>query len=247
MTKKIAYLTIDDAPSDDFKRKIDFLSSKQIPAIFFCTGKNMEKRPSEVINAIHKGFIIGNHSYNHIHFSYLSLKKCYEEIEKTDKIIDMLYEQANVKRPMKVFRFPNLDKGCSFHWNILSRFGIPVGIVRKKSIQAFLRKLGYRQPSFNNINYKWYKIESYHKDVDVYPTYDTHDWTVADKSYIHGIKNLKDILNRMDENVPEGRRGLNYSKSNDIIMLHDTSNISNLFVPMINRLLKKGIVFRLSK
>ena len=51
---KIAYLTIDDAPSNDFKRKVDYLLSKSIPAIFFCRGNLMEKRPEVVTYAIKK-------------------------------------------------------------------------------------------------------------------------------------------------------------------------------------------------
>jgi len=94
---KFAYLTIDDCPSSDFKRKVDFLFSKNIPAIFFCIGKLTEKRKRIVIYAIKKNFIIGNHSYSHIPFSKLSLKEGKREIKKTDKLIEQLYEKAKVK------------------------------------------------------------------------------------------------------------------------------------------------------
>ena len=40
---KIAYLTIDDCPSEDTKCKLDYLLSKDIPAILFCLGKFLEK------------------------------------------------------------------------------------------------------------------------------------------------------------------------------------------------------------
>jgi peptidoglycan/xylan/chitin deacetylase (PgdA/CDA1 family) len=240
---KVVYLTIDDCPSTDFKRKVDFLSSKKIPAIFFCIGKLMEKRKKDAIYAIKKGFIIGNHSYNHIPFSELSLREAKKEIKKTDEIIDQLYKEAGVKRLIKVFRFPNLDKGDGnknypfVDWN------------NKKvmALQEYLKQLGYRQPKFTNINYEWYKKAGLNKCVDVGCTYDSYDWTVSDKSYEHGIKTLKDLLARMDENVPEGMRGLNFKGSADIIMMHDHANIKEFFVPMIEKLLKKGIKFETFK
>lgn len=236
---KIVYLTIDDAPSSDFKRKVDYLSSKNIPAIFFCIGRLLKKRRRVVIYAIKKGFIIGNHSYSHTPFSKLSLVEAKKEIKKTDEIIEELYKKAGVKRPIKVFRFPELDKGDgnknypNIDWNH----------PKVKALQEYLKRLGYRQPKFKNITYKWYKKVRLDKCVDVDCTYDSYDWTVSDKSYEHGIRTLKDLLARMDENVPEGGRGLNFKESADIIMMHDHSNIKEMFVPMIEKLIKKGVKF----
>lgn len=65
MTRKIAYLTIDDAPSLDFEKKIDFLQSQGIPAIFFCPGNALESRPQVTVEAIQSGFVIANHAYDH--------------------------------------------------------------------------------------------------------------------------------------------------------------------------------------
>ena len=65
---KIAYLTIDDAPSKDFIRKLDFLSSKNIPAILFCEGRFLEERFDDGVCAIRKGYIVGNHGYDHKYF-----------------------------------------------------------------------------------------------------------------------------------------------------------------------------------
>lgn len=226
---KIAYLTIDDAPSADMIRKVDFLVSKKIPAIFFCRGNLMEKRAGAVIYAVQKGFIIGNHSYSHPTFSKLTLKKGFEQIKKTDEIIEDLYRKAGVKRPIKVFRFPNLDKGGK----------------NKEAIQKFLKKLGYRQPKFDNINYKWYKREGHHKDIDVYPTYDTVDYGPIEKNPSFGVKGLKEILARMEEDVPEGCRGLNYAGSNEIIMMHDFEETKEMFIPIIEKMIKKGLRFKL--
>ena len=237
---KIAYLTVDDCPSSDFKRKVDFLLLKNIPAIFFCIGKLMEKRKKVIIYAIKKGFIIGNHSYSHIPFSKLSLREAKREIKKTDEIIEQLYKGAGIKRPIKVFRFPNLDKGDGNKNYPFVDWNNP----KVRALQEYLKKLGYRQPKFKNINYKWYKKAGLNRCVDVDCTYDSYDWTVSDKSYEHGIKTLKDLLSRMDEDVPEGMRGLNFKGSSDIMMMHDHANINGFFVPMIEKLLKKGIKFQ---
>jgi len=66
------------------------LLKKNIPAIFFCIGKNMAKYEDDLIYAINNGFIIGNHAFNHKHFSDLNLKDAYKEIRDTDKIIELL-------------------------------------------------------------------------------------------------------------------------------------------------------------
>ncbi|MDP8323197.1 MAG: polysaccharide deacetylase family protein [Candidatus Stygibacter australis] len=55
MKKKIAYLTIDDAPSNNFDLILKYLSENKIPAIFFCEERKILKRPEEVIKAIKTG------------------------------------------------------------------------------------------------------------------------------------------------------------------------------------------------
>lgn len=236
---KLVYLTIDDCPSEDFKRKVDFLASKSIPTIFFCIGKLMKERKNLVIYAIKKGFIIGNHSYNHISFSKLSLKEAMKEIKKADEIIEELYKTSGISRPIKVFRFPELDKGAGT--NNYPYFGIRNPKVRK--LQEYLKNLGYRQPKFKNLNYEWYRKAKLDKCFDVDCTYDSYDWTVSDKSYEHGIRSLNDVLKRMDENNPEGMRGLNFVGSSDIIMMHDHDSIKDFFIPMINKLIQKNVKF----
>jgi peptidoglycan/xylan/chitin deacetylase (PgdA/CDA1 family) len=218
--EKIAYLTIDDAPSEDFRNKVDYLASKRISAVFFCIGKLLDKRREDVIYAIKRGFIIGNHSYDHPKFSDLPLKECYEQIRKTDGLIDEIYKKAGVKRPAKFFRFPFGDKGG----------------LRKDKIQAFLRKLGYTQPKFEGITYEYYRKEGLLDDVDWYWTYDCMEYA---------IDSLEKVYERMDENVPEGCRGLNYADSEEIILIHDMSKTIHMFKPIIDRLITKGIKFKL--
>lgn len=241
---KIAYLTIDDSPSENMKEKVEFLMSKKIPAIWFCRGDFLEKRPEPVIFAIKNGFVIGNHSYSHPHFSEIPLKQCLEEIEKTDKIIEEIYKKTRVKRPGKVFRFPYGDKGGGDD----TEKGWPEN--RKdfiQTLQDFLKKLGYTQPKFKGINYQWYKKAGLLKDRDVYWTYDCLEWAVFRKNHLFGIDSLEKVFERMEEDVPEGCRGLNFPGSEEIILIHDHPESTPLFKPIIERLLSKGIEFRLPK
>lgn len=222
-TKKIAYLGIDDAPTDDFRNKVDYLSKKKIPAIFFCIGRAIPKRKKEIIHAIKKEFIIGNHSWNYLNFNELSKKQIAEELTKMDNYIDELYAEAKVKRPIKVFRFPFLQKGEK----------------NKDFIQKTLNSLGYRQPKFEDINFEWYKNEKHNQDIDVYCTYDTCDWVIFAKQEFENLRNLKDLLERMDEDDPENMKGLNDLNSNEIIMIHDNYEFKESFEPLIEKLLTK--------
>ena len=83
------------------------------------------------------------------------------------------------------------------------------------------------------------------KDVDVYFTYDSMDWAVLIDKPKYGINGLEDILERMDEDVPEEGKGLNYSGSNDILLLHDMSELTDLFEPIIEGFLNKGLKFEI--
>jgi len=226
---KIVYLTIDDGPSRYAKRKIDYLVSKEMPAIWFCRGDNLEKRPELGIYLIKHGFILGNHTYNHPHFSKLPLEECLEQIKKTDEMIDNLYKQAGIKRPAKVFRFSYGDKGGGDNF---------------QSLQDFLKKSGYSQPKFKGINYKWFDDAGLLKDVDVYWTYDVMEWAIGGL-YVRYIKTPKDVFKRMEENVPEGGRGLNFQGSNEIILLHDHIRTTKLFFKIMDKLIGKKLTFRL--
>jgi len=185
---KTVYLTIDDGPSKDMKVKVDYLLSKNIPAVWFCTGINLEKRTNYALYAIKKGYIIGNHSYNHPHFSNLTLEECYEQIKKTDEIIDKIYQKANVIRPAKFFRFPHGDKS-SLKYDEIFEPHEEKGKIRKEKIQDFLKKLGYVQPKFEGITYKYYKKAGLLDDVDWYWTYDVLEYYIFEKENIFGIDN----------------------------------------------------------
>jgi len=238
-TPKVAYLTIDDGPSRYFKEKVDYLLSKKIPAIFFCRGDFLEDRPKDAVYAIKSGFIISSHAYNHKHFSELPLAECFEQIKRTDEIVDSIYKQARVKRPIKVFRFPYGDRGRG-DVNFLAKSKKVI------ALQSYLKKIGYRQPKFENIAYNWWNENRLSKAADVYWTYDCMEWALLPRvlaQHKWDIRNLQDVYKRMEKDKPDGELGLNFKDSNDIILVHDHKETHNLFTKIIERLLEKGIKF----
>ncbi|MBU4487048.1 MAG: polysaccharide deacetylase family protein, partial [Candidatus Delongbacteria bacterium] len=58
-------LTIDDGPSENTFRILDGLERHKLKAIFFCTGKNIEKHFNEFNAIIKSGHRIENHGYSH--------------------------------------------------------------------------------------------------------------------------------------------------------------------------------------
>ena len=110
MNKKI-YLTIDDSPSSDFRENLDCLIVHKIPAVLFCIGNRMESRWADLIYAAQQGYLIGNHSYSHPHFSDLDFEEAKKEIAQTDALIDKLYKEAGIEDYDRLFRFPYGDKG----------------------------------------------------------------------------------------------------------------------------------------
>jgi peptidoglycan/xylan/chitin deacetylase (PgdA/CDA1 family) len=241
---KIAYLTIDDAPSPDFMYKLNFLDSLGVRAVWFCQGNNMEERPEMVIEAIKRGHIIGNHTYSHPHCSDLSLDQVYAEIRATHAIIEELYQQSGIQRPARFFRFPYGDKGDDLRGDPLAA-PTPAGKARREAIQAYLRRLGYVQPKFPDITYGYYHKAGLLNEADWYWTYDTHDWIFVVDDPPHGIDSVEKILERLDEDAPEEWRGLNYPASADIVCTHDHAVNQAAFTAEVNRMIEKGIEFRM--
>jgi peptidoglycan/xylan/chitin deacetylase (PgdA/CDA1 family) len=249
MMTKIAYLTVDDFPSADWQRRIDYLQAKSIPAVLFCIGSALETHPEAALYAIARGYLIGNHSYSHPHFSQIELGACREEIRRTDAIIEALYQQAAITRPAKVFRFPYLDKGgLKDAWDLDAPYD-GEGLARKNAIQAALRDLGYTCPPFEGITYARYALSR--ADVDWFITYDCMDWAVFEPEPLFGIDSLEKVLARMDEDVPDQGRGLNFAGSEEIVLVHDHIVLVNehhettdMFEVIIEGLLAKGLQFR---
>ena len=106
-----ALLTMDDIPSDNTHAIVDYLNEAGIQAVMFAIGEKAEQNPEPVVYAIQHGMIVGNHSYSHPHFSRLSLADGIQQIEKSEAVLNRLYDMAGVERTYRPFRFPYGDKG----------------------------------------------------------------------------------------------------------------------------------------
>jgi peptidoglycan-N-acetylglucosamine deacetylase len=242
-TPKIAYLTIDDGPSKDMRLKVDLLLERQVPAIWFCCGDMLAQRLSDATYAIKHGFIVGNHSFNHLYFSDLTLEECYEQIKRTDDFIEHAYRDAGTPRTARYFRFPYGDKGGLTHSEVFDGYS-GEGVTRKHAIQEYLLSLGYTQPPMA-ITYRYYQDAKLLEDADWHWTYDVMEYVMSEPEPTFGIDSIEKVFARMDEDEPEGCRGLNDSRSEEIILLHDHEETTEHFGPIVDRLLAKGIVFRL--
>lgn len=241
MLKK-AFLTIDDSPSKDFLDKLAYLKQKQIPAIFFCIGQLLEQRPEMAIACIRSNYPIANHSYSHPHFSNISIAQCKEEILKTDQIIEALYEKAGIRRPGKWFRFPYGDKGDKKNGKTFSLFRRG-NFNRKARIQIFLQSLGYTQPAWPTITYRFMQKAKLFDDIDWSWTFDVMEWAMQEDRPTQGLHSLSKIIKRMKKKRPQDCRGfLGFEKrwiastSDEIILLHDHELSSPHFTTIINQL-----------
>jgi peptidoglycan-N-acetylglucosamine deacetylase len=241
---KTAYLTIDDAPSPGMKSKVDFLKKKRIPAVWFCTGESLERLPSQALYAVRQGHVLGNHSYTHPYFSDLELEECFFQIQRTEEIIEALYQQAGVLRPMKCFRFPFGDKGGLLYSDVGGAYSAP-GWERKQALQHRLREWGFRQPEWKNISYRYFREGGLQEDADWYWTYDVMEWSIHAAQHSQGIDTLQKVMARMEEDMPDAGLGLNRADSAEIILMHDHSETEHDFAPLVERLLEKGLTFEL--
>jgi peptidoglycan-N-acetylglucosamine deacetylase len=227
MSTKLALLTIDDAPSASMKEKVDFLNARGIRAVWFCNGMHLEQRPDLALYAIRNGQILGNHAYEHPHFSGLTLEVGREQILRTDALLDAFYTQAGIQRPGKYFRFPYGDKGGA----------------QREDYQAYLSQLGYRPPAIGGITHRWYLDAGSGSDLDWYWTYDSKDWALNHLEPVEGFENIGKLFARMDADNPEDGCGLNRAGSNEIILMHDHERTTKHFFAIVERLLVKGLVF----
>ncbi len=81
-------LSFDDAPDERFTPQIlDILAEHKIKATFFIVGDRALKHPELVKRILDEGHDIGNHSYDHVLFTKLTLDKFKYQINETNRII----------------------------------------------------------------------------------------------------------------------------------------------------------------
>ncbi len=99
---KVIALTFDDGPDKDFTPQIiDILKKHNVKATFFVTGEKVGYYPEIVKRQFDEGHEIGNHTFTHINVSKRNYNEIYEEITKTQDIIN----EVTGKEP-QIFRPP---------------------------------------------------------------------------------------------------------------------------------------------
>lgn len=157
-----AILTIDDISSANTSAIVDYLCSKEISAVMFAEGQNVEKYYEEAIYALQKGMIVGNHSYSHPCFNDLTFEQALEEIQKTEEILDRLYRDAGVERRYRPFRFPYGIKGGDNY----------------EALQNYLKEQGFDKLIDTQITYPWYEENGLHQDIDTFWTFDFGEYQI---------------------------------------------------------------------
>lgn len=164
-------LVIDDGPSDATELLLSALKEGGHRAVLFIVGAHLARRTLRwyvdkrarrevLVRAVRRGFALGNHSFDHPHFSTIDYNEARTSIQKTEEIIDDIYSQACVRRPGKWFRFPYLDTGGDL----------------TNELQGLLRDLGFERPP---------SVGSHFPDqdrVDWPSTLLTRDWELPSES-----------------------------------------------------------------
>ncbi len=213
------YLTIDDAPSCHMKKKIDFLYEHTIPAIFYCRGNAILEHTEYVIQAIQKGFLIGNHSFSHPFFSQISLDECYQEILKTEELIEECYKNAGMQRPAKVIRLPYGDRGAGDFARM------PQTEEEKKKVEAIQNFLAAQ--GFSKIHFQDFTDDA----IDAFWTWDSQDYK---KSL---IEDADAYMKKFQDHFYESHREI------EILLLHDFDSNHHLFEQAMEFLQTKKVEF----
>lgn len=94
-------LTFDDGPDSETTEKLlDGLKKRKIKASFFLIGKNIEGNEALVRRMHEEGHLIGNHTYDHVQLSCLSMEEACSQLAKTNRLIyEITGENPSYVRP----------------------------------------------------------------------------------------------------------------------------------------------------
>lgn len=151
-------LVIDDGPTSVTSALIDALEQSGHRAVLFVLGCNIPGNEAVLVDAIRRGFALGNHSFLHPHFSEIDVDVARDEIVRTDAMIDALYTTAGVGRQGRWFRFPYLDTGGDKH----------------NAFQLLLAELGFTVPDAVRVRLS----KADHARYDWPTTVSTRDWAL---------------------------------------------------------------------
>jgi peptidoglycan/xylan/chitin deacetylase (PgdA/CDA1 family) len=127
--QKVVALTFDDGPLQNFTPQVlDILQDHNVPAAFFCIGKNIPGNAAILQRAHEEGHLLGNHSYtHHFWFDLFGPARMLAELRQTDDAVQQVTGlRPRFFRPPYGVTNPNLKKAVQrggyfpLGWNIRS-------------------------------------------------------------------------------------------------------------------------------
>lgn len=115
------YLTFDDGPTPEITDwTLDLLKQFNIKATFFCLGQNVEKYPKIYQRILDEGHAVGNHSYSHPSGWKTSDVDYFDDIEKSQKLIDSKFLRPPYGRITKSQAKYLKERYSIIMWSVLS-------------------------------------------------------------------------------------------------------------------------------
>jgi peptidoglycan/xylan/chitin deacetylase (PgdA/CDA1 family) len=233
------WLTIDDSPSPETGALTDMLLRHDAPALLFCRGDRLAQFPDAAAEAVAKGFVLGNHAYNHRRAGQIGFDAMTEEIRATEKLIELAYTKAERARPGKYFRFPHMDRGAGGwvidydaappqHRETLIRLfadGLNIDLtlpgeeqrILKAALQDWLRGEGFAAPPCTGVTHNWFVESEMAQAVDAMFTFSTSDWMITPRHQGKWpYKTLDDLTRKIDDDP-----WLAATDSANIVLTHD--------------------------
>jgi len=100
-------LTFDDGPGQDTERVLDVLARHSVRATFFMIGRHVERHPQIARRIVADGHEIGNHSYAHPIYLYVTPSRTRRELERTQHVLrDVVGVTPSLSRPPCGVRTP---------------------------------------------------------------------------------------------------------------------------------------------
>ncbi|MCB1720160.1 MAG: polysaccharide deacetylase family protein [Rhodospirillales bacterium] len=232
MSMRKAYLTIDDSPSPDTEKLVDFLTAHHIPALLFVRGALLEKNPRAIEYAITKGLRIGNHSYAHKPAGDMEPQEWCDDLEKCDHLIEAAYARCGIERPGKYYRFPYIDRGDGRKIEQIDSANV-VENNKTSILQQYLHDQGFSQPFAD-------MAPSYPSNaVDCLYTFTARDWMLNDTHRgRQSIKTREDLIARAEQDEK-----LKAADHPHILLLHDQPGVFEDVCALIDYFCKSGFEF----
>lgn len=220
-------LTIDDVPSRNTPAIVDELCARNITAIMFAVGMNVERFHDEAVYAVRKGMIVGNHSYSHAAFSAITLEEGIGEIEKCEAILERVYQDAGVERKHRPFRFPYGDKGGA----------------NKEALQNYLAQNGFDKVDDRHLPYDWWRENSLDKDIDTLWTFDFEEYrTQNDETF-----SRDSVWEKMNDANPKLGAALYGENQRHILLMHAFDETEAVWPgycrELLDELQRRGVTF----